>query len=131
MAYVLEVISKDGKIKYINSAKATVYCPEYAARYDDKKTAMTVAAALLRNECYRSISVKKLSLELCVASYKRNRSLSFNLIYPNIYIRVAATNKTAVLSAFSAEKTHAVKNYERLHLCTNFPVTKMTSRFSA
>lgn len=38
MAYVLEVISKDGKIKYINSAKATVYCPEYAARYDDKKT---------------------------------------------------------------------------------------------
>lgn len=85
MAYVLEVISKDGKIKYINSAKATVYCPEYAARYDDKKTAMTVAAALLRNECYRSISVKKLSLELCVASYKRNRSLSFNLIYPNIY----------------------------------------------
>lgn len=81
MAYVLEVISKDGKIKYINSAKATVYCPEYAARYDDKKT----AAALLRNECYRSISVKKLSLELCVASYKRNRSLSFNLIYPNIY----------------------------------------------
>lgn len=41
MAYVLEVISKDGKIKYINSAKATVYCPEYAARYDDKKTAMT------------------------------------------------------------------------------------------
>lgn len=61
MAYVLEVISKDGKIKYINSAKATVYCPEYAARYDDKKTAMTVAAALLRNECYRSISVKKLS----------------------------------------------------------------------
>lgn len=43
MAYVLEVISKDGKIKYINSAKATVYCPEYAARYDDKKTAMTVA----------------------------------------------------------------------------------------
>ena len=45
MAYVLEVISKDGKIKYINSAKATVYCPEYAARYDDKKTAMTVAAA--------------------------------------------------------------------------------------
>lgn len=30
MAYVLEVISKDGKIKYINSAKATVYCPEYA-----------------------------------------------------------------------------------------------------
>ena len=46
MAYVLEVISKDGKIKYINSAKATVYCPEYAARYDDKKTAMTVAAAL-------------------------------------------------------------------------------------
>lgn len=24
MAYVLEVISKDGKIKYINSAKATV-----------------------------------------------------------------------------------------------------------
>lgn len=58
MAYVLEVISKDGKIKYINSAKATVYCPEYAARYDDKKTAMTVAAALLRNECYRSISVK-------------------------------------------------------------------------
>ena len=62
MAYVLEVISKDGKIKYINSAKATVYCPEYAARYDDKKTAMTVAAALLRNECYRSISVKKLSL---------------------------------------------------------------------
>ena len=33
MAYVLEVISKDGKIKYINSAKATVYCPEYAARY--------------------------------------------------------------------------------------------------
>ena len=25
MAYVLEVISKDGKIKYINSAKATVY----------------------------------------------------------------------------------------------------------
>ena len=42
MAYVLEVISKDGKIKYINSAKATVYCPEYAARYDDKKTAMTV-----------------------------------------------------------------------------------------
>ena len=126
MAYVLEVISKDGKIKYINSAKATVYCPEYAARYDDKKTAMTVAAALLRNECYRSISVKKLSLELCVASYKRNRSLSFNL-----YIRVAATNKTAVLSAFSAGKTHAVKNYERLHLCTNFPVTKMTSRFSA
>ena len=85
MAYVLEVISKDGKIKYINSAKATVYCPEYAARYDDKKTAMTVATALLRNECYRSISVKKLSLELCVASYKRNRSLSFNLIYPNIY----------------------------------------------
>ena len=68
MAYVLEVISKDGKIKYINSAKATVYCPEYAARYDD-----------------RSISVKKLSLELCVASYKRNRSLSFNLIYPDIY----------------------------------------------
>lgn len=66
MAYVLEVISKDGKIKYINSAKATVYCPEYAARYDDKKTAMTVAAALLRNECYQSISVKKLSLELCV-----------------------------------------------------------------
>ena len=51
MAYVLEVISKDGKIKYINCAKATVYCPEYAARYDDKKTAMTVAAALLRNEC--------------------------------------------------------------------------------
>lgn len=130
MAYVLEVISKDGKIKYINSAKATVYCPEYAARYDDKKTAMTVAAALLRNESYRSISVKKLSLELCVASYKRNRSLSFNLIIP-IYIRVAATNKTAVLSAFSAGKTHAVKNYERLHLCTNFPVTKMTSRFSA
>lgn len=85
MAYVLEVISKDGKIKYINSAKATVYCPEYAARYDDKKTAMTVAAALLRNECYRSISVKKLSLELCVASYKRNRLLSFNLIYLNIY----------------------------------------------
>lgn len=85
MAYVLEVISKDGKIKYINSAKATVYCPEYAARYDDKKTAMTVVAALLRNECYRSISVKKLSLELCVASYKRNRSLSFNLIYPDIY----------------------------------------------
>lgn len=58
MAYVLEVISKDGKIKYINSAKATVYCPEYAARYDDKKTAMTVAAALLRNECYRSIRLK-------------------------------------------------------------------------
>lgn len=58
MAYVLEVISKDGKIKYINSAKATVYCPEYAARYDDKKTAMTVAAALLRNECYRSIVLK-------------------------------------------------------------------------
>ena len=26
MAYVLEVISKDGKIKYINSTKATVYC---------------------------------------------------------------------------------------------------------
>ena len=49
MAYVLEVISKDGKIKYINSAKATVYCPEYAARYDDKKTAMTVAAALLNS----------------------------------------------------------------------------------
>ena len=51
MAYVLEVISKDGKIKYINSAKATVYCPEYAARYDDKKTAMTVAAALVGTMC--------------------------------------------------------------------------------
>ena len=38
MAYVLEVISKDGKIKYINSAKATVYCPEYAARYDAAKS---------------------------------------------------------------------------------------------
>ena len=73
MAYVLEVISKDGKIKYINSAKATVYCPEYAARYDDKKTAMTVAAALLRNECYQSISVKKLSrvtwFTLCASTW--------------------------------------------------------------
>lgn len=101
MAYVLEVISKDGKIKYINSAKATVYCPEYAARYDDKKTAMTVAAALLRNECYQSISVKKLSLELCVASYKRTVHYHSILFIP-IYIRAAATNKTGVLSAFSA-----------------------------
>ena len=101
MAYVLEVISKDGKIKYINSAKATVYCPEYAARYDDKKTAMTVAAALLRNECYQSISVKKLSWSYVLLRIKETVHYHSILFIP-IYIRAAATNKTGVLSAFSA-----------------------------
>ncbi len=85
MAYVLEVTGKDGLIKYINSANATVYCPEYAAQYDDKKSALTVAAALLRSDTYRTIEVKKLTLNLCLISYKRNRSLSFNFIYPDTY----------------------------------------------
>ena len=35
MAYVLEVISKDGKIKYINSAKATVYSLSFNFIYPD------------------------------------------------------------------------------------------------
>lgn len=95
MAYVLEVTSKNGDIKYINSARATVYCPEYAAQYDDKKSALTVAATLLKNDNYCTIEVKQLTLELCLLSYKRNRSLSFNLIYPDTYKKLIAKSKKA------------------------------------
>lgn len=85
MAYVLEVTFENGEIKYINSTSATVYCPEYAARYDDKKCASTIAAALQRSECYKNIEIKQLSHELCLMAYKRNLNRSYNCLYPDDY----------------------------------------------
>lgn len=85
MAYVLEVTDDYGEIKYINSANVTVYCPEYAARYDYKRTALTIAASLIKGKYYTDISVKQLSQELCLKAYKRNRVRSYMTLYPDDY----------------------------------------------
>ena len=65
MSYVLETTDDNGDIKYISVGECTVYFPEYATRYEDKKSAMTVAAALTKAAGKTVFTVKKLSTKLC------------------------------------------------------------------
>lgn len=83
MSYVLETTDDNGDIKYISVGECTVYCPEYATRYEDKKSAMTVAAALTKATGKTGFIVKKLSTKLCLQAYARNRTKAHSLLYPN------------------------------------------------
>lgn len=82
MSYVLEITDDNGEIKYVSTGTATVYCPEYASRYEDKKSAMTVGTTLI-NGRFSCFEVRQLSCELCLKAYKRNRARSFFLTYPD------------------------------------------------
>lgn len=81
MSYVLEITDDNGEIKYVSTGTATVYCPEYASRYEDKKSAMTVGTTLIKNGRFSCFEVRQLSCELCLKAYKRNRARSFFLTY--------------------------------------------------
>lgn len=83
MSYVLEITDDNGEIKYVSVGTATVYCPEYASRYEDKKSAMTVGTTLIKNGRFSCFEVRQLSCELCLKAYKRNRARSFFLTYPD------------------------------------------------
>lgn len=83
MSYVLEITDDNGEIKYVSTGTATVYCPEYASRYEDQKSAMTVGTTLIKNGRFSCFEVRQLSCELCLKAYKRNRARSFFLTYPD------------------------------------------------
>ena len=83
MSYVLEITDGNGEIKYVSSGTAAVYCPEYASRYEDKRSAMTVCTTLIKNGRFSNFEVRQLSYELCLKAYKRNRARSFFLTYPD------------------------------------------------
>lgn len=55
MSYVLEITDDNGEIKYVSTGTATVYCPEYASRYEDKKSAMTVGTTLIKTDAFRAL----------------------------------------------------------------------------
>lgn len=59
MSYVLETTDDNDEIKYISVGECTVYCPEYATRYEDKKSAMTDAALLSKSSGRNNFTVKK------------------------------------------------------------------------
>lgn len=83
MSYVLEITDGNGEIKYVSAGTAAVYCSEYASRYEDKRSAMTVGTTLIKNGRFSNFEVRQLSYELCLKAYKRNRARSFFLTYPD------------------------------------------------
>lgn len=59
MSYVLEITDGNGEIKYVSAGTAAVYCPEYASRYEDKRSAMTVGTTLIKNGRFSNFEVRR------------------------------------------------------------------------
>ena len=72
MIFVLETVNGFGEVKYIFSKQASVYNPQYAARYDSLKAAQTVAARLKNDGCFDKITVRELDGELIEHAKRRN-----------------------------------------------------------
>lgn len=86
MLYVLEYINEQRETKYVLSSRFTVYCPEFAAAFNDRKTALTVAEKLVKQKSYDVLRVVELSYDIIdYAHAKYGGKKADKLLYPKNY----------------------------------------------
>lgn len=54
---------------YIHTKRCTVYCPELAAKYADRKCALTMRKKLLKESNYKEIEVVSYSYNIIVKAH--------------------------------------------------------------
>ncbi len=71
MALVLKTITDSGEEKYIHTKKCAVYCPELAAKYTDRKCALTMRKKLLKANYYTNIEIIDYSYDIIIKAHKQ------------------------------------------------------------
>ena len=69
MSYVLKVINKEGEEMYLHTTRCAVYCPELAAKYYDRKCAVTMKNKLLSRNHFKKIEVVNYTYDIVVKAH--------------------------------------------------------------
>lgn len=75
MSYVLKTTNKKGDEVFIHTNKCTVYCPELAAKYDERKTALAMRLKLLNAKCFKNIEVVDYTYDLMITAHHKYRHI--------------------------------------------------------
>ncbi|MBE6880234.1 MAG: hypothetical protein E7490_05285 [Ruminococcaceae bacterium] len=70
IAFVLKTITEYGEERYIHTKNCAVCCPELAAKYDDRKCALTMKRKLLKEHHYTNIEVVDYSYDIIIKAHK-------------------------------------------------------------
>lgn len=83
MSYVIEYLNERNEIKYYLNESAGVYCPENAARYSNRKSALTVAESVFKRDSCKFLRVVELSYDLIAIAHKRYYGIADEILYPD------------------------------------------------
>ena len=71
MYYVIFTRDNKNRKKYVLTSRVALFCPELAARFEDKKIADTIAENYLKNKDYDNLTVTELTFDIINEAHRK------------------------------------------------------------